>query len=95
MTSAPNVTQAVPFFWVRDIEASIRSTRDGLGFVLTNAWIDDGNQHWCWLELGGAAVDAAGVLDGQGTPQSFPTAPSAWESPSTSPARTRSRSTTS
>ena len=30
-----NVTQAVPFFWVRDIEASIRFYKEGLGFVLT------------------------------------------------------------
>jgi catechol 2,3-dioxygenase-like lactoylglutathione lyase family enzyme len=51
-----NVTQAVPFFWVRDIEASIRFYKEGLGFVLTNAWIDDGKRRWCWLELGGAAV---------------------------------------
>ena len=51
-----NVTQAVPFFWVRDLDASLRFYVDGLGFELKNKWIDDGRLRWCWLELGGAAV---------------------------------------
>jgi len=51
-----NVQQAVPFFWVHDIEASLRFYIDGLGFTKTIEWVDDGKLRWCWLELGGAAV---------------------------------------
>jgi catechol 2,3-dioxygenase-like lactoylglutathione lyase family enzyme len=51
-----NVTQAVPFFWVRDLDASLRFYVDGLGFTLKNKWLDDGKLRLCWLELGGAAV---------------------------------------
>jgi lactoylglutathione lyase len=55
-TTESNVQQAVPFFWVRDIEASLRFYIDGLGFKKTTEWVDDGRLRWCWLELGGAAV---------------------------------------
>jgi lactoylglutathione lyase len=54
---APNVQQAVPFFMVTDIEASLRFYVDGLGFVMTHQWRPDGPRvRWCWLELGAAAV---------------------------------------
>ena len=55
-TSAPNVEQAVPFFWVRDLERSIRFYVDGLGFTVTKQWVNDGKLRWCWLELGNAAL---------------------------------------
>jgi lactoylglutathione lyase len=51
-----NVRQAVPFFLVQDINASIRFYVDGLGFAITHKWIDQGNLRWCWLELGEAAL---------------------------------------
>src|SRR5439155_24649256 len=51
-----NVQQAVTFFWVRDIDESLRFYIDGLGFTKTIEWVDDGKLRWCWLELGGAAV---------------------------------------
>ena len=51
-----NVKQAVPFFLVQDINASIRFYVDGLGFAITHKWIDEGNLRWCWLELGAAAL---------------------------------------
>ena len=51
-----NVEQAVPFFGVRDIQASLRFYVDGLGFSMTKDWIDQGRLRWCWLELGGAAI---------------------------------------
>jgi lactoylglutathione lyase len=54
--AGPNVRQAVPFFWVRDIEASLRFYVEGLGFAMKNRWIDAGRLRWCWLELGGAAL---------------------------------------
>jgi lactoylglutathione lyase len=60
MTSAAgaetNVRQAVPFFWVRDIERSKHFYLDGLGFRMTKQWLDKGKLRWCWLELGDAAV---------------------------------------
>src|SRR6266480_1158268 len=52
----PNVKQAVPFFAVTDIDASLRFYLEGLGFQMKNKWIDDGKLRWCWLELGGAAL---------------------------------------
>ncbi|HEY0788651.1 MAG TPA: VOC family protein [Thermoanaerobaculia bacterium] len=56
---APNVKQAVPFFMVTDIEASVRFYVDGLGFVMTHEWRPEhaaGRLQWCSLQLGGAAV---------------------------------------
>jgi hypothetical protein len=52
----PNVKQAVPFFAVSDIQASVRYYVDGLGFQMTQRWIDEGVLRWCWLERGGAAL---------------------------------------
>jgi lactoylglutathione lyase len=54
--AAANVKQAVPFFLVSNIEVSLRYYVDGLGFRMTNKWIDQGKLRWCWLELGGAAL---------------------------------------
>ena len=51
-----NVRQAVPFFHVSNMEASLRYYVDGLGFTMTNKWIDDGKLRWCWLQHGGAAL---------------------------------------
>jgi len=51
-----NVKQAVPFFWVQDIEKSLRYYVDGIGFELTNKWIDGGKMRWCWLQLGDASI---------------------------------------
>jgi lactoylglutathione lyase len=62
-----NVRQAVPFFGVTNMEASLRFYVDGLGFKLKNWWIPDradvphedkpdGRIRWCWLELGEAAI---------------------------------------
>src|SRR5208282_2027381 len=51
-----NVQQAVPFFMVADIEASLRFYVDGLGFSMKWNWIVEGKLRWCWLENGGAAL---------------------------------------
>jgi lactoylglutathione lyase len=51
-----NVTQAVPFFHVTDLQASLRFYVDGLGFQITKQWIEAGKLQWCWLELGAAAL---------------------------------------
>ena len=52
----PNVKQAVPFFGVSDIEASLRYYVDGLGFEMKHKWIDEGKLRWCRLQRGGAAL---------------------------------------
>ena len=65
-----NVRQAVPFFSVANMEASLRFYLDGLGFKMTKNWIVEGQVRWCWLEIGDAAV----ML------QEFPTTgPDAWK----------------
>jgi lactoylglutathione lyase len=51
-----NVQQAVPFFMVSNIEASLAFYIECLGFKRTKQWIVDGKIRWCWLELGGAAL---------------------------------------
>ena len=52
----PNVKQAVPFFWVKDIDISLRYYIDGLGFEMTKEWTPEGKIRWCWLQLGGASL---------------------------------------
>ena len=67
MDSAPatnaNIKQAVPFFGVTNMEASLRFYIDGLGFKMKHWWIPDraeghadGRIRWCWLQRGDAAV---------------------------------------
>jgi lactoylglutathione lyase len=51
-----NVQQAVPFFLVQNIEASVQYYVDGLGFTMTKKWTPEGKLRWCWLELGDAAI---------------------------------------
>ena len=59
-----NVKQAVPFFGVTDMEASLRFYVDGLGFTKKRQWVPEDDEHypssgkirWCWLELGEAAL---------------------------------------
>jgi lactoylglutathione lyase len=56
--SEANVQQAVPFFGVSNMEASLHFYIDGLGFEMTNKWTPDGNGRvrWCWLQHGNAAI---------------------------------------
>jgi lactoylglutathione lyase len=51
-----NVKQAVPFFWVSDIQKSLAFYIEGLGFQMTRQWTPEGKLRWCWLELGDAAL---------------------------------------
>jgi catechol 2,3-dioxygenase-like lactoylglutathione lyase family enzyme len=67
-----NVRQAVPFFGVTNMEASLRFYVDGLGFTLKNWWIpgpeehnSDGRIRWCWLEHGNAAIMLQEFLPGR------------------------------
>ena len=54
--TAPNVEQAVPLLMVADLEKSLQFYVAGLGFAMTNEWIDEGRRQWCRLRLGGAAL---------------------------------------
>ena len=56
VAATSHVKQAVPFFSVTDIEASLRFYVDGLGCVMTKQWLPDGRVRWCWLQLGDAAL---------------------------------------
>lgn len=51
-----NVKQAVPFFKVSDMSASIRFYVDGLGCEIAQKWEQRGQLRWCWLTLGEAAL---------------------------------------
>ena len=62
-STSVNVKQAVPFFGVSNMEASLRFYVDGLGFDMTKSWIPDaadnnpdGRIRWCWLQLGDASL---------------------------------------
>ena len=52
----PNIQQAVPFFMVADIQASLRFYTEGLGAKMTKSWTPEGKIRWCWLELGCTAL---------------------------------------
>jgi lactoylglutathione lyase len=51
-----NIKQAVPFFGITDIEASLRFYVDGLGFAIKYRWEPDGRIRWCWLERDGVVL---------------------------------------
>jgi lactoylglutathione lyase len=54
--SAFGVRQVVPLLMVKSMDISLRFYVDGLGFHMTNKWIDQGRLRWCCLEHGGAAL---------------------------------------
>ena len=56
LKSKANVKQAVPFFMVKDMDASINFYVNGLGFAMTENWIDKGKIKWCWLTIDSAAI---------------------------------------
>jgi predicted lactoylglutathione lyase len=51
-----NIKQAVPFFMVKDIEASVNFYVKGLGFSMTESWVDNGKLKWCWLVIDSVAL---------------------------------------
>ncbi len=74
LSDAPNVRQAVPFFNVKDIEASLRFYVGGLGFTITRHWEPGGRIRWCWLELGQVAIMLQEYWK-DGRPGGWPTGP--------------------
>lgn len=73
-TDVPNVRQAVPFFNVKDIEASLRFYVEGLGFTMTQHWAPDRRIRWCLLELGHVAIMLQEYWK-NGQPGGWPTGP--------------------
>ena len=51
-----NIKQAVPYFMVKDMESSINFYVKGLGFSMTESWIDNGKIKWCWLNIDSVAI---------------------------------------
>jgi len=51
-----NLTEAVPFFMVTSMEASLRFYVDGLGFRKTCEWVPRGTIEWCSLQRGDTTV---------------------------------------
>ncbi len=50
MSTVPNIRMAVPFFMVRDMEASLKFYIEKLAFTKTIEWTPRGKIEWCWLQ---------------------------------------------
>ena len=73
-----NVKQAVPFFGVTNMEASLAFYVHGLGFTMKNSWIPDrveegcppdGRIRWCWLQRGDASIMLQEFWPGRRSPE--------------------------
>ena len=51
-----NVRQAVPFFMIVNMQASLEFYSGGLGFELKQKWEPRGTIEWCWLQKDDAAI---------------------------------------
>jgi lactoylglutathione lyase len=56
MPPTPNIRLTVPFFMVRDMDASLNFYVDKLGFTVTNQWTPRGKIEWCWLQRDGVSL---------------------------------------
>lgn len=56
METPPNIRLAVPFFIVKDMQASLDFYLNKLGFTLANQWTPRGKIEWCWLQRGPVAL---------------------------------------
>ena len=52
----PNIKQTVPFFIVRDMEASLEFYTGKLGFTIQNDWRPIDKIEWCWLKRDAIAI---------------------------------------
>src|SRR5438270_4979233 len=50
MEDSPNIQLAVPFFMVKNMEASLQFYVDKLGCTVKNQWTPRGKIEWCWLQ---------------------------------------------
>lgn len=51
-----DIRQIVPFFWVEEINTTLRFYVDGLGFSINRQWSDDGKIRWCELQKGNVSI---------------------------------------
>jgi lactoylglutathione lyase len=51
-----NIKQAVPFFMVKDMEASLNFYIKRLGFTIARDWTPRGRIEWCWLKRDAIAI---------------------------------------
>jgi len=65
VSTTANLTQAVPFLGVTDMERSLRFYLDGLGFIMKNKWEPEEKIRWCWLTRGGASIMLQEYLPGR------------------------------
>ena len=56
MPDKPNIGLAVPFFLVRDMDASLKFYVDKLDFKITKQWEPRGKIEWCRLERDAVAL---------------------------------------
>ncbi|MDP9048344.1 MAG: VOC family protein, partial [Bacteroidota bacterium] len=56
MDPSHNIQLAVPFFMVRDMEASLNFYLEKLGFTITNQWTPRDKTEWCWLQREGVSL---------------------------------------
>ncbi|WP_343308150.1 hypothetical protein AAHN97_13450 [Chitinophaga niabensis] len=56
MNPEPNVKQAVPFFMVANMEASLVFYIDKVGFELEIKQVPADRIEWCWLQFGNASI---------------------------------------
>lgn len=50
ISQSNNLQLAVPFFMVKDMDASLQFYTTGLGFSIANTWTPRGKIEWCWLQ---------------------------------------------
>ena len=55
-TIPPNIKLAVPFFMVRDMEASLNFYIEKLGFTMEMDWRPIEKIEWCWLKRDSVAI---------------------------------------
>ncbi|WP_183575753.1 VOC family protein [Mucilaginibacter sp. X5P1] len=51
-----NIQQAVPFFMVKSMEASLKFYIEKLGFIVAMDWTPHGKIEWCWLKRDAIAI---------------------------------------
>jgi lactoylglutathione lyase len=51
-----NIKQAIPFFMVKDMEASLAFYTGKLGFTIAIDWQPRGKIEWCWLTRDAIAI---------------------------------------
>ncbi len=65
MTPQPNVTKAVPFFGIENMDRALAFYQAGLGFTMKHSWRPEGRLRWCWLDLDAASIMLQEYVEGK------------------------------